>query len=148
MSFYDECIKQRRFDLLRQWDTDKNLPLTPKTITAWNKNKVHWMCEKGHSWEISTQNRLRHDSGCPVCSYRTIIPGVNDAGTVYPKLKKIWNSKRNKAHLSNLSPKHAGKLWWKCDKGHEWEARIASRVRYKTGCPVCAGKRKNSNVIK
>lgn len=78
MSFYDECVKQRRFDLLRQWDTDKNLPLTPKSAQVWSKNKVHWMCEKGHSWQIAIQSRLTNDAGCPVCGYRTIVPGVND----------------------------------------------------------------------
>ncbi|MBQ4587207.1 MAG: zinc-ribbon domain-containing protein, partial [Clostridia bacterium] len=33
------------------------------------------------------------------------------------------------------------KAWWKCDKGHEWQARIASRNKG-SGCPYCSGRKK------
>ncbi len=37
--------------------------------------------------------------------------------------------------------KSSGKsAWWQCFKGHEWEARINSRVKGR-GCPFCAGKK-------
>ena len=31
------------------------------------------------------------------------------------------------------------KVWWICDKGHEWEATIHSRNQGK-GCPYCSGR--------
>jgi hypothetical protein len=31
------------------------------------------------------------------------------------------------------------KVWWKCEYGHEWEARIDARA-IGNGCPKCAGK--------
>ena len=31
------------------------------------------------------------------------------------------------------------KVWWRCDRGHEWQAAVSSRA-VGTGCPVCAGK--------
>jgi len=31
------------------------------------------------------------------------------------------------------------KVWWLCEKGHEWQAVINSR-RNGVGCPFCAGK--------
>ena len=30
------------------------------------------------------------------------------------------------------------KVWWKCNKGHEWQAQLANR-NYGNGCPYCAG---------
>ena len=33
------------------------------------------------------------------------------------------------------------RVWWKCIKGHEWEARIASRAINKTNCPECLGRK-------
>ena len=33
------------------------------------------------------------------------------------------------------------KVWWRCAKGHEWQASAGSRTIKDTGCPVCAGKR-------
>lgn len=32
-------------------------------------------------------------------------------------------------------------VWWKCDKGHEWEARISERSLKKHGCPFCTNQR-------
>ena len=32
------------------------------------------------------------------------------------------------------------KVWWKCAKGHEWQATIAHRNNG-TGCPICVGKK-------
>ena len=32
------------------------------------------------------------------------------------------------------------KVWWICQKGHEWQATVHSRATEGTGCPVCSGK--------
>lgn len=33
------------------------------------------------------------------------------------------------------------RIWWHCEKGHEWKAVIYSRTgAQKCGCPECAGK--------
>ena len=36
------------------------------------------------------------------------------------------------------------KLWWRCEQGHVWQAAIASRAGGGAGCPVCAGKAKQT----
>ena len=33
------------------------------------------------------------------------------------------------------------KVWWKCDKGHEWQVRVASRTSGGSGCPICSGRK-------
>lgn len=32
------------------------------------------------------------------------------------------------------------KVWWHCEKGHNWQAAVYTRTGSGTGCPVCAGK--------
>ena len=34
-------------------------------------------------------------------------------------------------------------VWWKCEKGHEWQAQIASR-HWGNGCPQCANELQSS----
>ncbi len=35
---------------------------------------------------------------------------------------------------------HSGKkVWWKCSKGHEWQATVTHRSNG-TGCPICANR--------
>ena len=57
-----------------------------------------------------------------------------------PEIAKEWNYEKN----VNLKPEHFAansnkKVWWKCSKGHEWQAVIASRNSGGCGCPYCAG---------
>ena len=61
-----------------------------------------------------------------------------------PELAKEWNYERN----GELKPEYfsAGsnkKVWWKCSKGHEWQATINHR-NTGCGCPICNSERKTS----
>lgn len=57
----------------------------------------------------------------------------------HPHLVSQWN-KRNKPLLPiHVSKGCTDKVWWICEYGHEWEARIDSRVEG-NGCPKCAGR--------
>ncbi len=65
-----------------------------------------------------------------------------------PTLMAEWNWEKN--NELGLDPKaltcgsHA-KVWWKCDKGHEWKATIVNRNKGR-GCPICyREKRKKKN---
>lgn len=56
------------------------------------------------------------------------------------QLMAEWNWEKN----SNLRPETFGvnshkKVWWKCNRVHEWQAIIADRSKGK-GCPYCAGR--------
>ena len=60
---------------------------------------------------------------------------------LFPKIAKDWNYERNK----NLKPENFTAnskkiVWWKCDKGHEWQAIIANRTKG-SGCPYCSGRK-------
>jgi hypothetical protein len=60
-----------------------------------------------------------------------------------PHLLTQWHPKRNgKLTPEQVSEGFGKKIWWKCTKGadHEWEARLAERLRGR-GCPFCAGKK-------
>ena len=66
--------------------------------------------------------------------------GYNDLKTTNPKLASEWNYTKN----NNLKPEmftsgSSKKVWWKCSKGHEWEAIIGSRTSH--GCPYCNNKK-------
>jgi len=60
---------------------------------------------------------------------------------VNPTLSKQWHPSKN-ADLKpeNIAPKSHKKVWWSCDKGHEWEASVAKRANGQN-CPYCSGRR-------
>lgn len=142
-SLYDYCIEHDRPELLRQWNEDANLPLTPKTVTSGSDRKIWWSCDKGHHWQQEPWVRTARWAECPVCSGKKIMPGINDLKTLMPDVAAEWNDEKNGTlRPETISPNSHRKVWWKCGKcGHEWQATVKSRAgSSKSGCPACANK--------
>lgn len=123
-------------DLAKEWDYEKNYPLTPNDVTSGSKKKVWWICQKGHKWESSVCNRTG-GSGCIYCTKQETITGENDISTTNPELLEEWDYEKN----TDIKPEElmAGsnkKVWWKCPLGHSWKTSIAKRNNG-TGCPHC-----------
>ena len=58
-----------------------------------------------------------------------------------PEIAKEWNFDRNgNLKPQNITANSNKKIWWKCNQGHEWQARIDHRSSG-SGCPYCAGKK-------
>lgn len=126
-----------RPDLAKEWDYEKNIPLTPSDVTIGSSKKVWWRCEKGHSWQSVIANRVRW-SGCPFCSGKKVCQD-NCLKTKYPSLVEEWDYEKNMPLTPNdVMPGSSKKAWWRCKKGHSWESSIASRVKG-SGCPYCQG---------
>jgi len=127
-----------------QWHPHKNSPLTPTQVTAFSNRKVWWLCEAGHEWAASVAHRTSAHSGCPVCAGRKVLPGFNDLATKEPRIAAQWHPELNGALTPEMVTVGSHKrVWWLCAEGHEWRAVIHSRAgKQKSGCPVCAGKRR------
>ena len=129
-------------ELSRQWDMDKNAPLTPRQVTAGTTRKVWWNCARGHSWKASVASRVSQKIGCPVCGGKTVMKGFNDLETLYPALAAEWDPEKN----AGLTPDQVTvasnrKVWWRCPLGHSYVSIIGSRSLRGYGCPYCAGRR-------
>lgn len=139
-SLYDFCRIRDREDLLCQWHPEKNGTLTPERVAAGSHRTVWWVCGKGHEWEATVKTRTE-GCGCPVCANRTLAPGENDLASMYPEIARQWHPTKNGALTPRDVVSGSGrKVWWKCEKGHEWQASVLSRTGKGNGCPVCAGK--------
>jgi 5-carboxymethyl-2-hydroxymuconate isomerase len=103
-------------------------------VTAGSHKKEMWRCSEGHEWEASIGNRVK-GRGCPFCSGRRVISGVNDLATRYPEL-----AKEALFDATKVMPGSSKKGMWRCAKGHEWEATMNSRTQGH-GCPFCSGRR-------
>lgn len=127
--------------LSEEWDYEKN-NFTPNNIDAFSEEIVWWKCRSGHEWQTKVVSRAKRNSRCPYCIGRRAIAGVNDVATLYPELAAQFHPTRNdKLILSLYKEASAKKVWWICDKGHEWEAIINSRTKRKYGCPVCSNQK-------
>ncbi|WP_375088853.1 zinc-ribbon domain-containing protein [Peribacillus sp. RS7] len=137
-SFYDWCIENNKQDLLGEWDYEKNILTTPKDIGYGSQKKVWWICEKGHSYDTTTNIR-RNGSGCPYCKHQKFKKGYNDLLTKYPEVAKFWNYQKNTLTPDKVLAGGRKKVWWKCEKGHEWESTINSKIA-DHHCPYFSGR--------
>ena len=136
----EKSLAVKNPELAKQWHPTKNGDLTPNGVTTGSSRKVWWICAKGHEWEVAVAKRSS-GSGCPYCAGQRAIVGENDLATLNPELAKQWHPTKN----DDLTPKkvmpHTNKkVWWQCEKGHEWEASVSKRTMGR-GCPYCANKR-------
>ena len=132
-------LKDNNPKLMLEWNYKKNI-LDPSTLASSSREKVWWVCDKGHEWEAVISNRVR-GSNCPYCSGRLVLVGVNDLKTKNPKLASEWNYEKNGDLKPDMVKSSSHKLvWWKCRNGHEWESTVNNRARGR-GCPICAGKK-------
>ncbi len=138
-SLYDYCVERGGSELLQQWHPTKNGPLSPKQITYGSKQKVWWLCARGHSWQAAVYTRTGAESGCPYCSGKKPWPGENDLASQRPDLAAQWHPGKNTVtpDLVTVGSNHLA--WWICEKGHQWRAAVKSRVSG-CGCPYCANR--------
>lgn len=133
-------------ELCSEWNTEKNKVL-PNEINRWSREKVWWKCDNGHEWQTAVSDRTK-GNGCPYCGNRIPVEGENDFCTMNPELMKEWNDGKNAGiDPHKLTYQSTISVWWKCKKGHEWQAPVYRR-RKGCGCPICASEKNRHIVIK
>lgn len=127
-------------ELSKQWHPTKNAPLTADTVTPHSGQKVWWLCSNGHEWNAVINSRSR-GMGCPYCAGQKPTAERNFA-TEYPELLKEWNWEKNsQCKPDDFTPRSKSKVWWKCEKGHSWQASIQNRTRDTANiCPCCSNR--------
>jgi len=101
-------------------------------------DKLKWKCLIDGCQETfeTPWEGILNGANCGYCFGRRV--GLSNClATLNPELAKEWHPTKN----GNLTPYDVTcgtnkTIWWKCKKGHEWEADISSRA--KNGCPYCS----------
>lgn len=135
----EESLAIKRPDLAAEWHPHRNGNLTPEMFSKSSSEKVWWKCASGHEWQAVISSRYKGNN-CPFCSGKKLLVGYNDLATVNPSLAAEWHPTKNGSLLPTMvQNKSKHKVWWKCSKGHEYQATISHRSTG-SGCPYCSGR--------
>ena len=127
-----------RPELINEW-SQRNLPLTPDSVTHGSNKIVWWNGKCGHEWRASIKNRVISGSGCPYCSHNAILEGYNDLASQKPELAAEWSARNAPLLPTQVTVFANRKAWWKCREcGNEWETLISTRSDG-SKCPYCSG---------
>jgi len=135
-----ESLQSEYPDLSKQWHPSKNGSLTPSDVAPHSGRRVWWTCPGGHDWQAIISSRSR-GHGFPYCAGQRPTARRNLA-TEYPALLKEWNwAKNGDRKPEEFFPRSQSKVWWKCEKGHSWQATISNRARdTRNLCPCCSNR--------
>ena len=126
--------------LLAEWHPTKNGSIIPSSISPGSHTKVWWRCSNGHEWQASPNHRTSKARNCPYCCANPkILSGVNDLATKHPTIVKEWHPTKNGTlPPDQVTAKSSRRVWWMCQKGHEWQTTVNHRTNG-SQCPICSG---------
>lgn len=127
-------------EVAKEWHPTLNGDLNPSDYGKSSKTKVWWLCPQGHAYYSQIANRVKNGAGCPYCSGKKGLSGHNDLLTVFPEIAADWHPTMNgELKPSNVTKCSSVSVWWLCQRGHAYQAKISQRVSENSGCPYCAG---------
>lgn len=126
-------------DKVKDWDIVKNGGEIPDGLYPFSSKKYWWLCDKGHSYEMSLNDKARAVY-CPVCSSHRILSGYNDLETRFPDIAIEWDHEKNDLKPESIFPSSAKKYWWTCPIGHSYSATPNHRIHGR-GCSICSNKK-------
>ena len=128
-------------DTAQMWHPSKNGTLRPEYVYCHSERNVWWKCSVcGNEWRRTINNQIISGK-CPYCYGKKIAKGQNDLATTDPILAKEWDYDLNNGLTpSDVTAKYRYKVWWKCSKGHSWDASVYSRHKG-NGCPFCSNRK-------
>lgn len=113
-------------------------PSLATTLKAGSNTSVLWRCgvNPDHTWATSPYHRTAKKTGCPYCSGRRIVPGVNDLATTHPDLAAQLVDQSLATTVSKGGTKP---VLWRCQANpeHTWLTSPSNRVVKASGCPIC-----------
>ncbi len=61
--------------------------------------------------------------------------------TLVPEIAQLWNYEKNgDLKPSQVSVGSNKRVWWKCEKGHEYQLTINDKAGKQHGCPICSNR--------
>jgi hypothetical protein len=136
-------LAKRAPAVARQWHPKRNGDLTPRDVVTGSHKRVWWKCPEGpdHEWQATVYARTGAGNECPFCSGLRATAKRNLA-VIAPHLAREWHPTKNgEVTPRDVLARSGRSFWWRCARGHEWQAIPKNRVKKNpTGCPYCHGR--------
>lgn len=145
------------------YDNSERNKLPSDMISYYAKGKFYFKCvncgevfKTNMGTVITALERSNSSScGCTVCRGFEIRKGVNDISCgANPWAEEMWDLDKNVESRFNVSYKSKRFYWFRCPKGHSFQATpfrilqgyIGNKSRGRLYCPVCSGREVVSGV--
>lgn len=138
----DNAMLKAKPELWCIWNFEKNdaLGFDIWKMTKGLKRKAIWYCDVCDDSFRKTVNAKTAEKDSFYCPIKKVNHS-NSLATKNPKLASQWHPTKN----GELTPFDVTcgcdkKVWWVCEKGHEWDAIVCNRINGR-GCPYCSNRK-------
>lgn len=129
---FERSLAARYPEIANEWHPTKNGTLRPDQVGTTSSKRVWWICNAGHEWENDVRNRTAYGKKCRECHAIT-----HSLQHTHAELVTEWHPTKNLPLLPKDVSHGSGRLiWWSCNQGHEWQAKVSYRV-HGNKCPEC-----------
>ena len=140
----EESLAEKKPELTKEWNYEKNHPLTPEMFYPRSGSRVWWICQKDHEWDATIDKRSggKNDDGrnCPYCSNRRVGYG-NSLADAYPEVAKWWFQPLNKEVTpSDITYASGRRSWFTCKNNHVRKRRVVDLTTEVRKCGHCPGR--------
>lgn len=140
-SLKENSLLARYPKICEEWHPTLNGDLKPDMVMPGSGSKVWWACPVCKQAFLASPAKRTGDTprGCPICSGRKIVSGINDLESRRPDLAVEWHPTLNGNLVpSQIAPNYSKKVWWKCSTcGKNFQQTPNKRVSGNQGCPDC-----------
>ncbi|MGN7476847.1 zinc-ribbon domain-containing protein [Solibacillus silvestris] len=149
LKFYMQNLKHKtlflhevRSELASYYYPEKNNNLPFSSWRKGSKKKIFLTCPQclytQSEVEATTPNKYttRKRNGEFYTSFKCSL--CNSLKVKFPEIALQWDVSKNGSLSEMLSAATNRLVWWKCEKGHTWEAFIDNRTIKNSNCPQCA----------
>lgn len=139
---YQQHLKDNSFLALKpnaakHWDYNKNGNVSPDMVYPNDNTKYWFICDKGHSIELSLNHTNKDNIRCSICDNKTILKGYNDLLYKYPDIAKFW-SDNNEINPDEVAPKSNKDFLWICELcKSEYKRKPLNQVNRWKGLSLC-----------
>lgn len=99
-----------------------------------NREKLMWLCSKGHKFEMTLKAVKQLEQWCTLCSGKYRQFSNNHLVKIAATKGGSLLSSQDKFLISDSAK-------WRCSNGHEWTTKIANVFSNKSWCPECQSNR-------
>ena len=143
----------KRKDLISHWDyqhyLNKKTSRTESIPTLFDfgitsKEGAFWKCPNGHREPQPVQINAKASRGRGKKQKTEICTRCHSIAYTHPEIAKLFDTKRNKKDVWDISAGCGDKVYWICDMGHSYPMRVNVKVREfgkwgGNGCNICSG---------
>ena len=150
VSLLNWCLNHGEYgqQLMSEWTPRVNgKPSGMDLISYGSETEATWKCKNGHTWKATINSRTGNRIGCPYCSGRraaennSLKTWCSNSGKLGQQLIREWTGEdenNQPISMDSVSYGSSKNVKWRCERGHEWYAKIGDRTRSLKACPYCA----------